>query len=251
MFSPKMSLMARSNLNLYNTNFLLTTIYEYVQENRTTYARGLPLKQEWERTFELMTHVQDFLLLEILDTKKGLGGNLQLRELVTGSLCDSVQVSDESLIAFCKTMGGGVVQRGIVGLNSYTLASVKEVKDYFDNSAKTYEDMYIALNFGGLINIEIFYLFTYEAYKRIDFLIREELAKDFDSFRFRVKEIVAIYILIYVVFGVVASRKIKNRLEKEITDWRKIIRQIPYSVVNESKLLKSYLSKINKYTPQG
>jgi len=178
----KLNLMTQSNLYFYYTLLLFNGIYGYVQEYSTATMKNKPISTEWPLVLEGLTKVQDFMIYDLLDPVDGLGSDTELVDTVVGNLCEIYYIDDPILMGLCPTLGGSAVTKGLVGLSSYTIAALQSVQNHFVNSNKTKEAMIEALANQDLINIEIFYPFTYMAYQKIDELIRAEIVKDFDNF---------------------------------------------------------------------
>jgi len=239
----KVDLLTQSNLNLYKLNSLTTSIYEYIQENITTEIRNTPIKEDYEETYREATKAQDFILYDLLDTTNGVGSNQVLVEIATGDLCSNIHTDDENLAKLCPIMGGGVALNGLIGLNSFTLASMKSVKDYFDYSNRTYEAQVTALGLEALVDVEIFYPFTYSTYQFIDNLLKSQLADDFSLFKQQIMQIVIAYTICYYLIGIYIWVRIKRTFEFEMASWRKMLRQIPQSLIATNKRLRRYLAQ--------
>jgi PAS domain S-box-containing protein len=239
----KVDLLTQSNLNLYKLNSLATSIYEYIQENITTEVRNTPIKEDYEETFKEATKAQDFILYDLLDTTNGVGNNAVLVEIATGDLCSNIKTDDENLAKLCTTMGGGVALNGLIGLNSFTLASMKTVKDYYDYSNRTYQAQVAALSLDGLIDVEIFYPFTYSTYQYIDSLLKSQLSDDFSAFKQQILEIIIAYTILSYLVGIYLWVRIKRTFEFEMASWRKMLRQIPQGLIATNKRLRRYLAQ--------
>jgi len=239
----KVDLLTQSNLNLYKLNTLATSIYEYIQENITTEITNIPIKEFYEETYKEATKAQDFILYDLLDTTNGVGNNPVLVEIATGDLCSNIDAPDENLAKLCTTMGGGVALNGLIGLNSFTLASMKSVKDYFDYSNRTLEAEVTALAMEPLVDVEVFYPFTYVTYQYIDDLLKSQLSDDFSSFKQQILEIIIAYTVVYYLIGIYLWVRIKRTFEFEMASWRKMLRQIPQGLIATNKRLRRYLAQ--------
>ena len=239
----KINLATQSNLNFHELGLLFATIYAYVQSDATTYLRNKPIAEEYATIFRKMTMVQDFLIGDLLDTEKGLGKNTELQNTVRSNLCEVITLSDKIVESLCTTLGGGAATRGLIGLNSFTLSALKEVKSAYDNSDKSYMAASAALNLQDLSDLEVLYSLTYQAYVKIDNILQEQLAIDFKDLKGSIQSLGLSFFVIYLFFGILFSLRIRRSLVKDMEDWRKLIRQVPYTVASDSKHFRAYVQK--------
>jgi len=237
-----MNLMVQSNWNLFHTIFSLNMLYLYVQEPDAL-AKNKPIEIEFEIAYNKLTHVQDFIINDLLDPKAGIKTDSTLYKTAVGNLCDIFYFYDPIVTRNCPTIGGGFMTRGVVGMNGFLVSFIQKIFLSFKNSNQTVAAAWEALNFDELITWEAFYPFIYSSYQTIDQLIRDAMMKNFDILTDRVARITLTYIAIYLIIGIYCSFKIKKSLQKEMTDWRKMIRSIPYSVASENQHLKAFLKR--------
>jgi hypothetical protein len=98
----------------------------------------------------------------------------------------------------------------------------------------------------GLVDVEDFYYDNLRAIMWVDELIRTQITNDFSSYEDSLIEIIIPYLIAYIIFGGMLSKKITRVLQREISDWRKVIRQIPHPIMSEDKQMKAYLAKISE-----
>jgi len=238
----KMNLMVQSNWNLFNTIFSFNMLYLYVQEPNA-YAKNKPVAEEFEIVYNKLTSVQDFIINDLLSPKAGIKTDSMLYKTTVGNLCDIFYFYDPIVTRNCPTIGGGFMTRGLVGMNGFLVSFIQKIYLSFKNSNQTVEAAWEALNTDEAIIWEAFYPFIYSAYQTIDQLIRDAMMKNFDFLTHRVTKITMAYIAIYVIVGLYCAFRIKKSLQKEMADWRKMIRRIPYPVATENQHLKAFLKR--------
>jgi len=241
----KLNLMAQSNKNFYNVVYYWNVVYAYAMHGLSEYehVKNMPIKEGVKAAAEDVLGVQDFIINDLLNPENGLSENELLYNTAVGNLCDLYTFEDEILMKLCPTLGGGAATRGILGLHLYHVVGLQAVESCYTESDHTWEDSKICLAMEEIVNIEVFYPYTYNSYKNIDKLIREEMVKNYEKVNDSIVQFVVIYIVLYALLGTLAGWKIKRRLEEEITDWRKMLRHIPFVIANESKLMKVFLAR--------
>jgi len=239
----KIDIMTQSNLNFYTLMYCFNGIYSYIQEPYTAYIRNKPAGSEIAACLQDLSKVQDFIVKDLLSSDYGLAENPLLYNTAVGNICEIYTFSDPNLESNCATFANGAATKGIVSLNSYILYTLQNVYQCFEASEKTFADQHICLGLEDLINLEVFYPYIYEAYKGIDVLIREEMVLDYDGLQGDIDRTVWIYVVLYIILGSLFGWNITKKLDNEMIDWRKLLRQIPYPVAIESKMLKVYIQR--------
>jgi len=239
----KINLAAQSNFNFHETCLLFGTIYVYVLENASTYLREKPISVEYVSIFNKMTTVQDFIVGQLLDTEKGLGKNEELKDTVMSNLCDMIKLTDPVIERNCMSLGGGAATRGLIGLNSFTLQALGGVKSFYDNSDKSVEAASAALSMKDLVDLEVLYTLTYQAYLKIDNILQQQLYIDFEDLKNSIQQLGLSFCIVYLLFGGYFSWKLRKSLVKEMVDWRKLLRQVPYIVACENKHFRAYVQR--------
>ena len=242
--STKVGIMARSNDILYKFKLIRTIIYQYIQENGHSTIRNQPIQEEWDSLYSDLTTAQDFFLITLLDNQNGIGDDPELVQVVRGSLCSSIPLNPGPITGMCKTLAAGVLETGIVGLNSYMLNSLNQIKSSFDASARTFADMAKAANSKDLIIMDIMeFYFSYPVFELIDGLTKTRVKNDLSTFKISFQGVIISYVIISMIIGNFIWYLIAKTLGAEIVRWRKMLRQIPYEVLIHNKLLISYVMK--------
>ncbi len=71
--------------------------------------------------------------------------------------------------------------------------------------------------------------------------VKEEIGKDYTSLKTFVESIEWIFIVGYLLFGTLVGWRILKKMNDEMTDWRKMMRQLPFTVGKENKFLQVFL----------
>jgi hypothetical protein len=243
-----LQLLTQSNLRFYRLVFLWDIMYGYAQYDvdRYEYIKNVPIFDAVQEGQKQVLNFETFVIGDLLDKQNGLSENTFLSKIAIGNLCELFTIDDEVLINLCPDLGGGAATKGIIGLYNYYVTSLGTVKDCYANSQKTLQDSKVCLSLPEMINLEVIYPYFFQSYRSLDVLIREEIVTNSDKYLNSITVLLSTYIGLYVVFGTLAGWKLKKRLEKEINDWRKIIRIIPFMFGNESKAIKGYLSRYRR-----
>jgi len=243
-----LQLLTKSNLRFYQLVFLWDMMYGYDQYdvNRYEYIKNKPILDAVQEAQQQVVNFETFVIGDLLDKQNGLSENTFLNEIAIGNLCDLYTFSDEILTKLCPDLGGGIATKGIIGLYNYFVTSLNTVEDCYTNSQQTWQDSQACLGLEELINVEVIYPYFFQSYRNLDTIIREEIVTSADKYLNSITVLLSTYIGLYVVLGTLAGWKLKKRLEKEINDWRKMIRVIPFMFGNESKAIKGYLSRYRR-----
>lgn len=235
----KIELMMDSNLNLYNTNFAFTCVYEYIYTNMSSTVRGMPITEEWDITLQSLSQAQE-QFTNIIDPDSGIN-NPTLTQLIKGSVCEVIGTSS-GLKSFCNSFSGGILNQGIIGGTSLLILTIQRVKDAFDASAKSVQDMQNALADSVFVSLEVLaetYLFP--AFEMIDSIIKDTLISDLTSFKGKFELAIILFIIVYIVILAILWWKIEVKFRATRNGWRQLFRLIPHNMVTTNKLLKDYL----------
>ena len=241
----KLNLMAQSNYIFYNLVYYWNAVEAYAQYGvyEYEYIKDTPIGEAIKTAAEGVLGVQDFFINDLLNPENGMSDNSILYSTAVGDLCDLYSFGDEVLERICPTLGGGAATKGIIGLHEYHVLALNAMQECYTQSNKTWEASKRCLGLQEVVNVEVFYPYTYSSFNNIDILIREAMVKDYDQMNGFISGFMIVYLVLYVFVGTWVGWKIKMRLEIEMTDWRKMIRQIPFAIANESKLMKTFLQK--------
>ena len=241
----KMNLMAESNLNFYNLVYYWNVVYAYAQYGvwEYEYVKNEPITIGVVEAYEKVVNVQDYIINTLLDSENGLSENQELSQIAIGNLCEIYPEADALFDSFCPTLGGGVATKGILGLYTYHLIGLQAIQQCYNFSSKSFDDSKRCLGLQYMVDFEVIYPCTYWAFHRVDAIIKEEMAQDYDHLDALVEVIMWIYLAGFVFVGSVVGWKILAIMNKEINDWRKMLRQLPFIVGKENKFLKVFLQR--------
>lgn len=238
--SKKIDTITTSNMNLYQLGVIFVGLLDYVAKNTTSTIRGLPSQAEYTETFAELSNLQS-KLIAATDDKDGIGGDAQLVELIKGNLCQAL-TSDPYAGAQCASLIYGIVQKGMIDVNTFMIAFVQNTKNNFDASNRTHQDMYKAITQQDFIQVDpVWALYMLPGYQEIDKLIRERLALDFNTYQNAVSTVISVCGVLFIMIGLVLWWRVKDLFDQERIGWRKIVRLIPDTVVLNNKMLKNYL----------
>ena len=243
MIKSEITAMSRIDGNIADLNLLTTAIYEYIQYNKTTEVMNRPIDVEWEATYLRASRTQSFFASLINNNNKDFKGTKnELDMLLTDNLCEIVPALNQ----YCGVLRQGIVDRGIIGLNSYILSVLRYAKNAFDVSDKSYASAKTILSSDELIMQETIYivaqfpiyrLFTENIQLRVEALIQGMI----DSSNIPVIAAIIIDFLI----GILILTRMQKMLDAESAKWRQLLRKIPFNIVISNKMLKTYLINEN------
>jgi len=238
----KMNLMIQSNMNCYYTVLAFNIIYLYVQEPNSQ-VKNIPIETAWLETYDKLMTIQDFIADDLLNTETGMGSDPVIYKNAVGNLCDMYHFDSAIITKNCPTIGGGFLTRGVSGMIGFFLAYTQTMYLNFKYSNQTLIAAREALDSTQAVIYEAFYPFIYLSYEKIDVLIRNAMLKDFNNLNRSILGVMITFLVIYAVIGSWFAWKIKIALQKEMVDWRKMLRRIPYSNAKENQHLKAFLKK--------
>jgi hypothetical protein len=227
------------NTNLYDLNLISTAIYEYIQFNGTTNIRTRPINDEWENTYSRVASSQTFFasLFQVQNGNK-VTIDLELEQLITGDLCQVMNAS-----ALICGLGNGTLGNGIMGLNSYVLQTLRQVKDTYD-SAKTLANAKKALSMASLVGIEYLYaVMQLPVYEYLGQILEERVETHIQEVDDLLKTPVVVSVVLYIVLGYMLSTQLVRLIREERIRWKKMFRKIPFNVVINNKTFKNFLVK--------
>jgi hypothetical protein len=229
----------------YELRLITMSLYAYIKDNGTSTIRNEPISTEWERLYDRAVNYQNYLAKLIPYYR-----NETVRDLINGDLCLqnlSGTTTTASSIASCRTKMEGMTTKGLIGINSYLLSGIRGVKDLFDNSPRTRDDMIQALNYTQFQKTELqdtnFFVAGYD--RLIEAQILETNQRE-NEIQILILSIIIAFLVVDAIFGVLLWRKISNNLKSQRITWTKLIRRIPFTVILNSKILKSYIRRHSK-----
>ena len=229
------------NRNLYDMTIITVSIYEYVQFNGTTIIRNNPIGEEWEAAFQRSSNsINSLAELAVGLTHKSSKVEEEVGLFLTGDLCKIVPSISETCIIFKP----GTVDKGIIGINSFFLSVLRDMKDTFDLSDKSFTSAQKVLNTKDLILSEAVYLDAQmPAYQAFSQVIQSQAESHFQEAKNALLCPVIVAIVAYLITALFVGPKLVKPFEKERGKWKKMLRKVPFNIVITNKLLKAYLAK--------
>jgi len=236
------------NNSLYEMILLLVSFYDYIIKGENALLRTRPINKEWEDIFQGRSNAQNFFFNFIIANEKEKTCNKQsleiFKELIDGNLCEILP--SQASQASCEILANGALRKGIQGINSFTLYTLRNIKNEYDKSQRTKADAIIALDYQDLKDIETFIgQWQYNAYIKLQNTLQQCIIEGVDNIKSELETMIGIFIALYLILIPTLLYQIKKKIEREKIGWRKIIRRIPIDVIMNNKILKTYLEKEN------
>ena len=233
--------MKKINSNLYDMTIITVSIYEYIQFNGTTIIRNHPIGEEWEAAFRRSSNSQNSLAeLAVSSTHQSSMIDGEVGLFLNGDLCKIVPLIGESCILFKP----GTVDKGIIGINSFILSVLRDMKDTFDLSDKSFASARRVLNMKDLILTEAVYLHAQmPAYQAFAKVIQSRAESHFQEAKNVLICPIIVTIVAFLIIGLYVGPTLVKPFEKERGKWKKMLRKVPFNIVVANKLLKTYLVK--------
>ena len=234
--------------HFYNIDLLITTFYQYVHNNGTGTVKEVAINTEWEDNYQKLLVSQDFISKIVSSSGNPSSESMiALNNLLTGDICVLApypNISDAS----CYVIGHEMIKKGIIGLNNYILVSLRQAKDYYDSSNKTFAAAVETLNMKSLPSIDLLTSLWFPlAYQKASDLLLKIVVSDIESIITIQSILLAMYIIFTIIFGLLTLRHVWRYVEEERVEWKKVLRKIPFSVLLVNKALKNYLVKESGY----
>ena len=224
-----------------NLRILYGSLPEYIVTKGETNLRGNLIGEEWENIYSKVTLFQGTLTTVVEGYKKRGFVNPGLEDLVHGNLCTFVN-SDEFNSQQCASFNGGILLKGILGMNGALLRSLRNVKDYYDYSSKSTADMINAFDMEDYINIETLdFNWVKPSYSELINILQYQAKKSLELDKDDARSIVIGYFFIYAFALFFLRLKLFSLMENERRNWRCMLRSVPNRILLDNKHLKTYL----------
>jgi len=234
----KVNIMMQCNLNLYNINLAFSIMYEYIYSNRSFTVHNNPIIDEWETSYAYISKSQSNFL-NLINEDSSISSSEEVNQYIKGDLCDLLP---STLDPICISYGGGAFTKGIIGGVSMLVSTIGSVIQTFDSSSRSFQDMYDALDNDDLIGLDIMAaVYLFPGFEAIASFIKARILDNINSAQTDFLIIVIIFIVLYIVIGYLLWKKVEFMFKRERGGWRKMIRLIPQTVINNNKMLKDFL----------
>jgi len=229
------------DLNQYHSSLLLYQTYAYIGFNKISKVRMLPIAQSWTYSFNILkTSLAEFAALAQENEKEG--GDVNIYNILTGNLCELLPAQGLPAQRYCPKGLNGQTQKGLLRVASSIMNTLYVAKNSFDNSNGTTEAIIEAMNAFDLTEAEpIANNYWFPAYGAISNIIRTKFEGNTGNFGKTVESVILTWIVLYLVLGPVVLWLLFRSLNKSRHDWRKMIRLVPAVMIENNKMLKSYI----------
>jgi len=238
----KIDLILNCDQNYYQSFLLLYEIHVYIAQGSNRRVRGIPLSQEFDRLFvsytklfgefiKLTTEITDYINDPIIS------------QILTGNLCTifptRYKIGDE----YCPIGLNKLIPNGLIQVTNYILSSFRETQISFEKSAKGPGNQMAALNIFFFMEVEPMAAdYWFPPFAKMSDLIRDQFIHESTALSHPSGKFILAWGVIFIVFGIAGWWIIRVAFERHRVAWKKMVRQIPISIVNTNKMLKSYLT---------
>jgi len=237
--TQKVEIMMQCNLNLYNINLAFSIMYEYVYSNKSSTVHNNPITDEWETSYAYISKSQSNFL-NLINEDSSISSSEEVNQYIKGDLCELLYT--ESINGPCMTYGGGAFTKGIIGGVSMLVSTIGSVVQTFDSSSQSFTDMYNALDNQDLIGLDVMAaVYLFPGFEAIASFIKARILDNIGSAQTDFLIIVIIFIVLYIIIGYLLWKKVEFMFKRERGGWRKMIRLVPQTVINNNKMLKDFL----------
>ena len=226
--------------NSLRTDMILQNacVLAYISEKNTTMIRNMPLTTELNNIFALSEDIPDFLN-RFLDDPRGMNMTL-LQGIIHGDICDVV-ILPAIPSSVCKKITAIMGAHGLILTTKYFVDGQAETVRMFDSSNQTVADALVAYGIKPEVLSEQISSFTLKSAEILENIFKDDLKDSVIIYRQEVITIITVYAVVYVILGAFLLLVVLRSIKKERRVWRKIIRQIPFSIIASNKSLKAYL----------
>ena len=238
----KTNIVIEMQQSLYEILVLFKITYTYVYNKGIGLFRTRDIGEEWEAIYHQRSNSQGFLLKIMNDYEEEFP---ILRQLIVGDLCKMYSaVHKPVLVAACPHLGNGMNTKGMQSIISYVLYMMRNLKDDFDSSLMTGDDVKQALQRKDLIDFEISCKqLLNRGFDSLRNIFMERIAQVIKNINDSLTFVLAINIPVSTLCSILISYFLKKNFEDDRVEWRKMFRQIPSEMMPNNKSLQGILKK--------
>jgi hypothetical protein len=233
------------DLNQYHSLLLFYSTYAYIGFNTSSSILNMPISESWIISFNIVTkYYAKFITLAQENQQEN--GDHDIEKILTGNLCNILIPQGPPAKVYCPKGLHGVIKKGLIQIASSIISTLSTAKNLFDNSNKTIEAITDVMGWFDLVEAEpMGFNYWFPAYGAISDMVRDQFDGKKQNFGKTVERVILAWMVLYLVVGPVVLWMMFRSLRKWRQDWRKMIRLVPATMIENNKMLKSYIAHKN------
>jgi len=175
-----------------------------------------------------------------LDSLKNIDSSLseQVNAFYVGDLCHSFFTGSSE----CKTIGGGVVTRGIEAIQSYMISNLVASKLRYDKSDKTSQAIQEIFGYQSFVDADRIYShYARPAYNAFVDLLKTNLQDHIKKIQSNFITLIIVFVVVVDVVLLLIWREIEKSMKRERIHIRRMLRMVPTNYVMTNKIFRGVL----------
>jgi len=218
-------------------------LYQYIRTDGLYTVRSESIDTALTNSIREISNINQF----ITDYKEQQDeGTVQL---IQEDLCKSIFANRNQTL--CYLLADGANSKGLAGIVSYLAHSISFAKEFFDlnqASATVIED---TLNLKNIKEIEMEFSFINIVFKQVEDNLHEDDTEEQNSFSTWFFVIVIIILIIECLIWIMLFRRAYSQLKIHKTHHTLVLKNIPVTLIWESKLIRTYIFTLFKGSVQS
>jgi len=231
------------DLNQYHSLLLFYSTYAYIGFNTSSSIRNMPINESWDISFNIVKkYYAKFVILAQENQQEN--GDRDIEKILTGNLCNILIPQGPPARVYCPKGLHGAIKKGLIQTASSIMSTLQTAKNLFDNSNRTITNITNIMGWFDLVEAEpMGFNYWFPAYGAISDMVRKEFDGNQQDFGKNVEKVILAWMALYLVVGPAVLWMMFRSLRKWRQDWRKMIRLVPAAMVENNKMLKSYIAQ--------
>jgi len=219
------------NRVLFTFSSTFLTLYEYLTTDGSSLIRNKPLSEEWEKDFDKLSESSAFFF----SLREGDANTTSsIDYLLHGDLCKVLFVSDDCTFEIPRT--------GIMGMNSFVLNGIEDIKKSYEMSNRTEEAKKEALSMKIFRDVELVHFNNaLIAYEEIQAILKNNMFKSLENVKDKSLSIIILFISCFVLFTRFIWVPIWRDFLRERNAFNRILRIIPIEIIIKNTYLRNFL----------
>jgi len=220
--------------NYYNFGLSFCALYEYISYSTGEILRQ-PVTTQFEKLIDSLKAANRFL-----DNLKETDSSLsdEVNNFYVGDLCQGFFKGSSE----CKSIGGGVVTRGIEAIQSYMISNLVANKLRYDSSNKTQEAIQEVFGYQSFVDADRIYSdYARPAYNAFVDLLKTNLQDHIKSIQGNFIKLIIVFVVIVDVILLLIWREIEKSMKRERIHIRRMLRMVPTNYVMTNKIFRGVL----------